>query len=87
MKKSALDEFGRDIIALAKKYEGRLVIVGIAQEIEETGSDGKFTCTGRLKAWDNHRTAGPEALCSAHYIMHQNEGSTPSTERDISKCH
>jgi len=45
--------------------------------------------TGKLKAWDNHATAGAEALCSAHFIMHEQEEETtqPDHHRDVSKCH
>ena len=84
----AIIEFEREIIALSDKYKGRLVVIAVAQEID-VRQNGNFTCTGKLKAWDNHHTAGREALCSAHFIMHEQEEETtqPDHHRDVSKCH
>ena len=84
MKDSPLiTEFKAAAIEFATQWKERLVVVVIGQEVNHTHDD-KFTCSGQLVGIDNHVTAGPQVLCTAHHIMHETEEQTEGT---TTTCH
>lgn len=87
---SVLDSFKRDCVELGSKYTGKLVICFVGQQITPGIEPDAFTCSGQLVMLDNHITAGPEALCNAHEIMHatMQVAHVPGTiKKEPNRCH
>lgn len=85
-KSKLLREFQDDIHRLHRKYERKLVMVSIAQEVQWLDGDKFQAMPGNIVCFHNHDTAGPEAFCNAHAMFHAAQDFS-AEETEAKKCH